>query len=43
MLRGPCALTLGDEPLAGGTEYGALELRVELPKLGIALHHSING
>ena len=42
VLRSACALTLGDEPLAGGVEYAALEFRVELPKLGIALHHSIN-
>ena len=37
VLRGPCAFTLGDEPLAGGVEYAALEVRVELPKFGIAL------
>ena len=43
MLRGACALALGDEPLAGGVEYAAMELRVELPELGIALHHSIKG
>ena len=43
VLRGACALTLGDEPLAGGVEYAALEVRVEPPKLGVALHHSING
>ena len=29
MLRGACTLALGDEPLAGGVEYGALEVRVE--------------
>ena len=43
VLRSACALTLGDEPLTGGVEYAALEFRVELPKFGIALHHSING
>ena len=43
VLRGACALALGDEPLAGGVEYTALELGVEPPKLSIALHHSING
>ena len=43
VLRSACALTLGDEPLAGGVEYAALEVRVEPPKLGVALHHSING
>ena len=37
VLRGACALALGDEPLAGGVEYAALEVRVELPKFGIAL------
>ena len=29
VLRSACALTLGDEPLAGGVEYRALEVRVE--------------
>ena len=43
VLRGACALALGDEPLAGGVEYAALEVRVEPPDLGIALNHSING
>ena len=42
VLRGACALALGDEPLAGGVEYRALEVRVEPSKLGIALNHSIN-
>ena len=37
VLRGTCALALSDEPLAGGVEYAALEVRVELPELGIAL------
>ena len=37
VLRGAFAFTLGDEPLAGGVEYAALEVRVELPKFGIAL------
>ena len=43
VLRDACTLALGDEPLAGGVEYAALEFRVEPPKLGIALYHSING
>ena len=43
VLRGACTLALGDEPLAGGVEYAALEVRVEPSKLGIALHHGING
>ena len=42
VLRSACAFTLGDEPLAGGVEYAALEVRVELPEFGIALNHSIN-
>ena len=42
VLRGAFALALGDEPLAGGVEYTALEVRVELPELSIALNHSIN-
>ena len=42
VLRGACALALGDEPLACGVEYAAVEFRVELPELSIALHHSIN-
>ena len=42
VLRSACALALGDEPLAGGVEYAALEVRVEPPKLGVALNHSIN-
>ena len=42
VLRGACALTLGDEPLSGGVEYAALEFRIELPKPGLALHHSVN-
>ena len=37
VLRSACTLALGDEPLAGGVEYAALEVRVELPKFSIAL------
>ena len=43
VLKGACTLALGDEPLAGGVEYRALEVRLEPSKLGAALHHSING
>ena len=43
VLGDACALTLGDEPLAGGVEHAALEVRVKPPKLGIAFYHSING
>ena len=28
VLRGACTLALGDEPLAGGVEYAALEVRI---------------
>ena len=42
VLRSACALALGDEPLAGGVEHAALEVRVEPPKLGIAFYHGIN-
>ena len=42
VLKGACTLALGDEPLAGGVEYRALEFSVEQPELGVALHHSIN-
>jgi len=28
VLRGACAFTLRDEPLTGGVEYAALEVRV---------------
>jgi hypothetical protein len=28
VLRDACALTLGDEPLTGGVEYRALEVRI---------------
>ena len=43
VLRGACALTLGDEPLAGGVEHGPVQLRMAATEVGIALHHSING
>ena len=42
MLRDPCALTLGDEPLASGVEHGAMQLRVEAAQVGIPLHHFID-
>ena len=42
VLRSACTLALGDEPLAGGVEYAALEFGVEPSKLGIALNDSIN-
>ena len=37
VLRGSCTLALGDEPLMGGVEYAALEVRVEPSKLVLAL------
>ena len=42
VLRNPCALTLGDEPLASGVEHGAMQLRVEAAQVGIPLHHLID-
>lgn len=35
VLRGACAFTLGDEPLAGRVEYRALERWVVCPELGV--------
>ena len=40
--RGACAFTLGEEPLTGGVEYAAVEVRVEPPELGVALNHGSN-
>ena len=42
VLRNPCALTLGDEPLASGVEHGPVQLRVEAAQVGIPLHHFID-
>ena len=42
MLRDPCALTLGDEPLASGVEHGPVQLRIEAAQVGIPLHHFID-
>ena len=42
VLRNPCALALGDEPLAGRVEHGAAELWVEATEVGIPLHHFID-
>ena len=42
VLRDTCALTLGDEPLAGGVEHSAVEFRVSLPELCIALHNPVH-
>lgn len=36
------ALTLGDEPLAGGVEHRAAELRVTPAQVGVALHHPVD-
>ena len=37
-----CALTLGDEPLAGGVEDGAMKLPVDRPEVGVTLYHPID-
>ena len=42
VLRNPCALTLGDEPLAGGVEHGPMQLWVEVAQLCIPLHHPVH-
>ena len=42
VLRDPCALTLGDEPLTGRVEHRASELRMALSQVGISLHHFID-
>ena len=42
VLRRACALTLGDEPLAGGVEDAASELRMTAAQVGVALHHLID-
>ena len=42
VLWNPCALALGDEPLTGRVEHGAMQLRVEAAQVGIPLHHFID-
>ena len=42
VLRHPCALTLGNEPLASGVEDGPVQLTVEASQVGIPLHHLID-
>ena len=42
VFRNPCALTLGDEPLASAVEHGPMQLRVEAAQVGIPLHHFID-
>ncbi len=42
VLRDTCALTLGDEPLAGGVEHRAMQVPVHRPEVGIALDHPIH-
>ena len=36
------ALTLGDEPLAGGVEDGAPELWMTSAQVGVALHNPVH-
>ena len=43
VLWNTCALTLGDEPLAGGVEHGAAELRVTPAQVSVALYHPVHG
>ena len=42
VLRDACALTLCDEPLAGGVEHGAMKLSVHGPEVGIPLHYPVH-
>ena len=42
VLRDTCALTLGDEPLAGGVEDSASELRMTFAQVGVALDHPVD-
>lgn len=41
--RDTCALTLGDEPLAGRVEHGATQLPVLGPEVAIVLHELVHG
>ena len=42
VLGDACAFTLGDGPLAGGVEHGAVQLWVSQPEFFIALHNPID-
>ena len=42
VLRNPCALTLGDEPLAGAVEHGPMQLWMSLPEFCIPLHNPVH-
>ena len=42
VLGDACALTLGDEPLAGGVEHRAAELRVTPAQVRIAFDHPVH-
>ena len=42
VLRDPCALTLGDEPLAGGVEHHASELWVTPAQECVAFDHPVH-
>jgi len=41
VLGDACALTLGDEPLAGGVEHGATQFWVTPAQVGVALHDPV--
>ena len=43
VLRYARALTLGDEPLAGGVEHRAVQLWMETPKASVGLHYPVHG
>jgi hypothetical protein len=42
VLRNPCALTLGDEPLAGRVEHGAVQFWMSLPEFCVPLHNLVH-
>jgi hypothetical protein len=43
VLRHARALTLSDEPLAGGVEHRAVQLWMETAKASVGLHYPIHG
>ena len=42
VLRGACALTLGDEPLAGGVEHGAAQLWMTPAQVSVSLYDLVD-
>ena len=42
VLRGACALTLGDEPLAGGVEHSAMQFWMTPAQVSVSLYDPIH-